>query len=212
MLEQSLLDRVNEWPFNAFALDRATGGKSHTYTTFLLIFQFLFLFLLFIYFFSSTSLGRPLPTLCFHLFHHYGLMAHFSLDPVKAWKFFSQFHSFIIISLLASCSAASSCFFTAMNSWRSLFAICETIRSGGRGIPQQQSLPQCHPRRRCHSSHALFPPRAQGSSNSIPDLFRQGWIHNRCRCDWTCRRWRWPLHWLRPWPMIWIIRVLTSLS
>lgn len=54
----SLLDRINEWPFNAFALDRATGG-------------------------------RPLPTLCFHLFHHYGLMAHFSLDPVKAWKFFS---------------------------------------------------------------------------------------------------------------------------
>ncbi|XP_059350761.1 uncharacterized protein LOC130692882 isoform X1 [Daphnia carinata] len=53
-----LLARISEWPFNAFALDRATGG-------------------------------RPLPTLCFHLFHHYGLMAHFHLDPVKVWKFFS---------------------------------------------------------------------------------------------------------------------------
>ncbi|XP_046652777.1 uncharacterized protein LOC124343496 isoform X3 [Daphnia pulicaria] len=53
-----LLARISEWPFNAFALDRATGG-------------------------------RPLPTLCFHLFHQYGLMAHFHLDPVKVWKFFS---------------------------------------------------------------------------------------------------------------------------
>lgn len=55
---RTLLERISEWPFNAFALDRATGG-------------------------------RPLPTLCFHLFHHYGLMAHFHLDPVKVWKFFS---------------------------------------------------------------------------------------------------------------------------
>lgn len=54
----TLLDRIGEWPFNAFALDRSTGG-------------------------------RPLPTLCFHLFHYYGLMAHFRLDPVKVWKFFS---------------------------------------------------------------------------------------------------------------------------
>ena len=35
-------------------------------------------------------LGRPLPTLCFHLFHEYGLMNHFRLDPVRVWKFFSE--------------------------------------------------------------------------------------------------------------------------
>lgn len=42
------------------------------------------------FFLPVFPLGRPLPTLCFHLFHQYGLMAHFHLDPVKVWKFFSK--------------------------------------------------------------------------------------------------------------------------
>lgn len=79
---QILLARISEWPFNAFALDRATGGN-------MLIGSRLDT-VIFIFLFARFPLGRPLPTLCFHLFHQYGLMAHFHLDPVKVWKFFSK--------------------------------------------------------------------------------------------------------------------------
>lgn len=33
--------------------------------------------------------GRSLPILCVHLFHWYGLLKHFKLDPVRVWKLFS---------------------------------------------------------------------------------------------------------------------------
>ncbi|XP_028158962.1 high affinity cAMP-specific 3',5'-cyclic phosphodiesterase 7A-like isoform X2 [Ostrinia furnacalis] len=38
---------------------------------------------------ETVSGGRCLPVLCVHLFHVYGLLSHFKLDAVKAWKLFS---------------------------------------------------------------------------------------------------------------------------
>ncbi|CAG7830830.1 unnamed protein product [Allacma fusca] len=38
---------------------------------------------------DNVTGGRPLPTLCVHLFKAYGLLQHFNLDPVIVWKLFS---------------------------------------------------------------------------------------------------------------------------
>ena len=104
-LEQSLLDRVNEWPFNAFALDRATGGKSHTYTTFLLIFQFLFLFLflLFIYFFFIYLVRASFTDAMFPLVPSLRIDGPFLAGPRQSLEVFqsvSQFHHYIFACVL----------------------------------------------------------------------------------------------------------------